>query len=224
MSGAEIERLHLGCGLTTPAGWLNVDGSWQVVLARKPWLKELLVGVGLFPRQQAEIPWSREVVRLDLTKRLPFSDQRFKTIYCSHTLEHLYFKDALELLKECKRILKPGGVCRFVVPDLASIVERYTRSTQQGDPGAGTRLMEELMVHDKTRKKGPMGVYYRLTAFHQHKWMYDALSLQQLFEDAGFVDVASKGCFESRIEGIREIEHPGRILEGQGIAVEATSG
>ena len=32
--------LHLGCGLTAPAEWLNVDGSWNAWLAQRPLLKK----------------------------------------------------------------------------------------------------------------------------------------------------------------------------------------
>ena len=49
--------LHLGCGLTAPNDWLNVDGSLQVVFARRPRLKRALVRLGVYPRSQAAIPW-----------------------------------------------------------------------------------------------------------------------------------------------------------------------
>lgn len=214
------DHLHLGCGQTVPRGWLNADGSWQVVLARHPWLKQLLLGMHLLPRKQAEIPWSPEVLRLNLTGPLPFPDERFRFIFCSHTLEHLYYEEALRLLRECHRVLQRGGVCRFVVPDLESIVTRYQEAKAAGDPEAGTRLMEELSVHDKERKRGALGLYYRLTAFHQHKWMYDAASLQALFARAGFRNIRQAEYLDSRITRIAEVEDAGRILNGEGVAVE----
>src|SRR5689334_16369475 len=93
-------RLHLGCGLKTPPGWLNVDGSWQVVLARHRVLKRILVAARLFPKSQAEIPWSSRVMRVNLASKLPFDKDTFDAIYCSHTLEHLYRQNALNLLRE----------------------------------------------------------------------------------------------------------------------------
>lgn len=214
------DYLHLGCGLTAPKGWLNVDGSWQVVLARHPLLKKLLVASQLMPRKQAEIPWSRDVVRLNLTRPLPFANETFQAVYSSHALEHLYYEDALALLKESHRVLKSGGVCRAVVPDLESMLARYTKAKNVGDPEAGTRLMEELLVHDKRRKRGPLGIYYRLTAFHQHKWMYDAASMLRLFDEAGFKRVRQADYLDSRIARIGEVEDSNRILDDQGVAVE----
>lgn len=214
------DHLHLGCGQTAPEGWLNVDGSWQVLLARSPRLKKMLVGFRLLPRSQAEIPWSRDVLQLNLTRPLPFADETFEVVFCSHTLEHLYHEDALRLLRECHRVLQHRGVCRFIVPDLESAIVRYQEAKVQGDAQASTRLMEELSVHDKQLKRGPLGLYYRLTAFHQHKWMYDAASLQELFARAGFGSVRQADYLDSRITRIAEVEDAGRILDGQGIAVE----
>jgi len=215
-------RLHLGCGLKTPPGWLNVDGSWQVVLARHPILKRILVATRLFPKSQADIPWSANVMRVNLASELPFEKETFEAIYCSHTLEHLYHRNAEHLLQECWRVLKPGGVCRVVVPDLGAIIERYLQARQMGEQSAADRLMEELLVHEKHRKPGIMGIYYRLTGYHQHKWMYDALSLQRLFNEAGFTAVKAAEYGVSRIDNILEIEEPGRIMNGQGVAVEGS--
>lgn len=216
------DHLHLGCGTTSPDGWLNVDGSLQVTLARHPWVKALLVSSRLLPRRQAEILWSSHVIRLNLRKRLPFADNSFRVIYCSHMLEHLYFEDGRRLLKECYRVLQPHGICRFVVPDLASAVERYRAAKSRGDPDAASLFMQEISTHEKEAAHGPLGIYRRLTAFHQHKWMYDGESLRALFVEAGFSDAKPHGYLESRIERIREVEMAGRILNGEGIAVEGT--
>ncbi len=220
MSTQLPDHLHLGCGLTTPAGWLNVDGSMQVLLARRPWLKKLLVALRILPRKQAEIPWSAAVVRMNLAAPLPFSDGQFIAVYSSHLLEHLYHDQALVLLKECHRVLRRGGVCRAVVPDLGALVARYNEGKARSDPEAGTRFMESMLVHDKAPKRGLLGAYYRMTALHQHKWMYDAASLEQMFTAAGFHLVRRADCLDSRIVRIREVEQSSRILDGEGVAVE----
>ena len=214
------DHLHLGCGLTTPAEWLNVDGSWQLIIARYPLLKRVLVKIRVLTKAHAATPWSSKVMRLNLTRPLPFASSSFQTVYSSHTLEHLYHDDALQVLKECHRVLKPGGICRAVVPDLDSMVGRYMRAQGAKNSEAGTQLMEELLFHEKQRRPGLLGIAYRLTAFHQHKWMYDAESMRRLFEAAGFKQVRRAECHDSRIARIREVEDAGRILNGQGVAVE----
>lgn len=222
-AGPELDsrRLHLGCGLHSPAGWLNVDGSIQAVLARHGWLKRALVRARLLPPKQAQIPWGRNVLRLDLSRPLPLASDRFVAVYASHTLEHLYLDRARQLLRECLRVLVPGGVCRMVVPDLASFVQRYLALRARHDPAAADRLMELINAHPREAPSGLLGWYHRLCDRHTHKWMYDGESLAAAFRAAGFEQVELRGCLESRIAGIRDVEDPQRILGGEGVAVEA---
>lgn len=50
---------------------------------------------------------------------LSIADDSASLIYCAHTLEHLEEAKAIVFLKECLRILKPGGIMRVAVPDAA---------------------------------------------------------------------------------------------------------
>lgn len=219
---ARCDHLHLGCGLTTPDNWLNVDGSFQVVLAKRPALKRLLIQTRILSPKQAEIPWNSNVVRINLARKLPFRSGSFEVIYCSHLLEHLYYVDAFALLRDCHRILRIGGVCRFVVPDLESLVHRYVAAKKGGDVNASNQLMDGLLVHDRSRRSGLMGLFYRFTGYHQHKWMYDDTSLVSLFQEAGFTNAKVVGFLESQISRVAEVEQAGRVLDGEGIIVEAT--
>lgn len=216
------DRLHLGCGLVAPPGWLNVDGSWQAALARYPRLRRLLGQAGLLPRRQAEIPWPSNVRRLDLRRRLPFEDAYFEAVYSSHLLEHLYRGDALRLLRECRRVLRPGGVCRAVVPDLAPLVDVYFTDRLRSDVDAARELLRALQM--RPEEEGGAGlyrVYRRLTDFHTHKWMYDERALISLFEEAGFRRAERRPMWESDISAIREVELEGRAAPGVGVCVEA---
>jgi predicted SAM-dependent methyltransferase len=49
--------------------------------------------------------------------RLNFEDNTFDFIFSEHFFEHLFLDEAIDLLQECYRILKPNGVVRIVVPD-----------------------------------------------------------------------------------------------------------
>lgn len=221
-TGANLssDLLHLGCGLTAPEGWLNVDVSWQVVLAQWPTLKRALVRLRLYPRTQADIPWPANILRLDLRKPLPFPDDRFVAVYSSHTLEHLFYEDAVRLLKECCRVLKPGGICRIVVPDLRAAVTKYVSSVDSDNGESADRLMEELLVHPRCNQRGLLGRYRQLSGFLQHKWMYDARSLKKLLEGGGFAEITSPECLEGRLPDLQAVEDPERIRDGAGIVAE----
>jgi len=45
----------------------------------------------------------------------------FDAVYCSHALEHLYPHEVPKALSEFYRVLKPGGVCIVLVPDLEGV-------------------------------------------------------------------------------------------------------
>lgn len=66
-----------------------------------------------------------DVVFQDLRKPLKIADKQVDFVYHSHTLEHLSYWDAIQLLNECYRILKDGGICRIVVPDLEQLTHNY---------------------------------------------------------------------------------------------------
>jgi SAM-dependent methyltransferase len=49
--------------------------------------------------------------------RLPYDDGQFGYIFSEHFFEHLFLDEAIALLTECFRVLRPGGVIRICVPD-----------------------------------------------------------------------------------------------------------
>ena len=212
--------LNLGCGLNAPQSWLNVDGSLQAAFARWPRLKSLLVSVGIYPRSQAAIVWPRNVLRLDLRYPLPFADGRFEAVYSSHTFEHLYRDQAAALTRECHRVLKSGGICRILVPDLAAAVAQYQASSS--DDEAADRLLDRLLMHPRSQAKGLLAMYHRIMNAHQHKWMYDGHSLAFLLRAAGFSDLKMYHSVQGELPGLTAIEDPSRIENGAGVAVEGT--
>jgi predicted SAM-dependent methyltransferase len=100
-------KLNLGCGGRFRDGWVNVNFTST----------------------------GRGVIEADLGKGVPFSDQSFDMIYHSHLLEHFSKADALVFLKDCFRVLRPGGVIRIAVPDLESITRNYLFALEKARAG-----------------------------------------------------------------------------------------
>jgi SAM-dependent methyltransferase len=91
--------LNLGCGGSFHPDWVNMDFK----------------------------PASSKVIAHDLRKPLPFRGNTWDCIYASHVLEHFSRREARLFLNECRRVLRPGGVLRIVVPDLEMIARLYLR-------------------------------------------------------------------------------------------------
>jgi SAM-dependent methyltransferase len=104
-----LPYLNLGCGTTFDLGWVNMD----------------------------LLPSNPEVIAHDLYDPLPFGDGTFEMVYHSHVLEHLHRGHVRDFLLECRRVLKPGGTVRIVVPDLERLAKSYLACLEgalAGDP------------------------------------------------------------------------------------------
>jgi len=210
------EKLHLGCGLITPSSWINVDGSWNALLAKHPLVKKILMALHLAPARLFDIPWSAEVVFHDVRRPLPFEDDSMEAVYASHLLEHVYLEEAKKLLGECFRVLKPGGVLRIMVPDLRGIVSQYNLR-QPTNESKADRMIKSLDFCDTVPPSG--NIFYRLYSYlkdlHAHRWMYDSDSLIFYLRGAGFNDVMEMPLHSSKIQNIEEVElNEGLCVEG----------
>ena len=136
----ESRLLNLGCGRHFHADWLNVD-----LVACDP-----------------------HVMQADLTRGVPFPEGRFDAVYHSHVLEHLDQEAGRSFLRECHRVLSPGGVLRVAVPDVEQIARQYLVALEEavaGTPESGDRhawmkleLLDQLV---RTESGGRMGVAMR---------------------------------------------------------------
>jgi predicted SAM-dependent methyltransferase len=140
--------VHLGCGTNRIPGMLNCDGN----LLRKPDI------------------W------LDLRLPLPFRDRSVEVAYTSHTLEHLFPEEALGLLRQIRRVLRPDGVARVAVPDMSYAVEIIARG--------------QARCPWPRRFDDPVAQAVTFTVCDgQHKYAYNAAILGDFARDAGFSSV-----------------------------------
>jgi predicted SAM-dependent methyltransferase len=141
-------RLHLGCGTNHLDGWVNIDG------ARK---------------EGVDVLW-------DLRNGLPFEDNRATAIFGEHVLEHIPKEEAEALAREVRRVLEPGGVARFSVPD----AERFLRSY------AGDREFLNHPEFPQPVETALERVNIMMRQDGQHLWAYDGEALSLMLQKAGF--------------------------------------
>lgn len=216
-SGAAVEHstdgrrlLNLGCGTKTHSAWVNVDFSPYTRLVRHPRLSRLLRHIGVLSAERyGKLRLlDPQIVHWDLRRGIPFPDESFDVVYHSHVLEHLPREQARSFILECRRVLRPSGAVRIVVPDLRQLTEWYLVAFKRADgdepkayeqydfivekllgqmvrtTAVGTgRQPPMLQLVERALRGGPARIG------ELHSWMYDRVSLRRLLLEAGFRDV-----------------------------------
>jgi len=125
-------------------------------------------------------------VQLDLeTSPLPWPDGSVEAIACISAINYFTRARALELLKECRRVLRPGGVLRVGVQDLRILVRNY----QLGKDG----FLDEKLPNGSDRFPGGTYADKFCNWFYGFeiagktcRYAYDFDSLALLAREAGF--------------------------------------
>lgn len=159
-----FNKVHFGCGGDYKKGWLNLD----VNNIADYWV--------------------------DVRNPINIRDGSISLIYSSHMVEHLEHHELVFHLRECLRILKPGGLLRLGVPDFPSIIENYKdnvflekhRTLVQG---VEFGLPDELVCYMDLMNRA----FYE---FGQHKIGLDKQKITNLLIFAGF-----------KIENILHVEY-----------------
>jgi len=153
-------KINLGCGNISKTGFLNID---------------------LFPGGD---------LTLDLRKGLPFQSNSCEIIFSEHFFEHINYPEPISyLFRECLRVLRPGGLLSFSVPDTEwplidyqhGIDAPYFKSCAENPwwhPPYCTTRLEHINYH--FRQDG------------QHLFAYDEETARKVLEAAGFVKVAKR--------------------------------
>lgn len=187
LSRSGTRKLHLGASFSCLEGWFNTDIE----------------------------PVDRKVTYLDAARPFPFEDRTFDFIFSEHMIEHIRFEDGLDMLRECHRVLKPGGVVRIATPDLAVILglhrpektdsqERYVNwIVQRCLPGVDM-CQDVFVINNAFRAWG-------------HRFLYDRPTLAAAMHRAGFQDITFVEVGESGSEHLRNLESHGRQINADDV-------
>jgi len=69
--------------------------------------------------------WSNHDRDVDIRQPLPCDNDSVRLLFAEHVVEHITPKEAWLFFKEVRRVLRPGGAARFVVPCVDLIFERH---------------------------------------------------------------------------------------------------
>jgi ubiquinone/menaquinone biosynthesis C-methylase UbiE len=110
-------------------------------------------------------------MELDISKRLPFPDDYADEVHSYHVIEHFYRWDIDLILREWRRVLKPGGVMVIECPSFDKI--RWMLLSPRG------RDVSLAML-------GLYGAQEFGTPESVHKWCYSAYELEGILWGVGF--------------------------------------
>jgi predicted SAM-dependent methyltransferase len=143
-------RVHIGSGDHHLSGWINIDFE----------------------------PVMNIEVAADLRRDFPLRSDSVDLIHSEDFIEHVDGADGKRALRECYRVLRPGGVMRLLTPDLRAIVQEiYIRRDPSHLRWCGAYLeagspCEALNMH--MRMSG------------QHRFIYDEEHLSAVLREIGF--------------------------------------
>lgn len=117
ITDAENEvRLNLGCAGRPLPGYINIDlDTLEEIKARYP---------------SEDFPEGIEIYQYDIFN-LPFPDASVSEVRADSLLEHLSFLEEPKIFYEVKRVLKPGGLFIFSVPDFDETVQLWVKAKDE---------------------------------------------------------------------------------------------
>jgi predicted SAM-dependent methyltransferase len=175
----EVRKLQLGSGEHVHQGWLNTD-------------------IHDFRR-------TKEVVYLDARKPFPLPASSFDLVFSEHMLEHLTYEDGLRCLRECHRVLRPGGRIRIATPSLERLIQLYEPNLSDVQRRYLGWSVDEFVRHADAPLPG--FVLNNFVRDWGHEFVYDAQTLRHALEAAGFVDLEEHAVGESADPRLAGLEH-----------------
>lgn len=147
-------------------------------------------------------------------EELPFEDNSVDEIYASHVLEHVKYDSPA--LSEWLRVLKPGGICTVIVPDLIQTYYLWRHGMVWGPYNLpiDEAYMNAVAFGARTlAERIPEGAFTEIGHEHKQVFIFDMLVQQMLkagFEGVSDVFICSirKVCFgETMVQGRKPDSH-----------------
>jgi len=144
-------RLHIGCGPRVLDDWTNID------VQRHP-----------------DAPRDPEI--LAHAKSVPLGDATAVTIMAIHLWEHFYRWECEEVIREWRRLLRPGGNLILELPDL----EKCCRNILEGYEGKHPGQLGMWGLYGDPRTQDP---------YMCHRWGWTPTSIKAFLKHHGFVRI-----------------------------------
>jgi predicted SAM-dependent methyltransferase len=178
-------------GLNRVTQLKDQGGALKIDLGCGPLRRSDFVGLDLSPG--ADVQW-------DIRWGLPFDDSSVIEIRSDHFLEHLEVSMVVNVLRECRRVLIPGGILDFSVPHIDPYIDAYIRKDSEF-------LREKIFDVPQGQEQLFNTCFDRITWLlyrsGEHKSMFDKESIIAKVKLAGFKNVRTREFDEQRDKNFR---------------------
>lgn len=196
-------RLNIGCGPNVlPTSWINYDRADFNSYIK--WLYEVVEGkleIDLntyalnvirclnFIKNGESVIFKQHDLRKGFSQH---EDNSITSIYIGQVIEHLNpVFEASNLIKECYRMLKPGGTIRLSTPDLEILLNAYLHNEMHKFSSEQPSLYNDVdpSMQLSYIMFGACGQDCTLENYEGHMFMYSQTSMTKLLSLAGFKDI-----------------------------------
>jgi SAM-dependent methyltransferase len=132
-------------------------------------------------------PTDWRTMYLDATKPFPIPSNSFDAVFAEHMIEHIAYEEGQHMLRECRRILKPGGRIRIVTPRLGFLFEMLSHPLSPAQLRYLRFTREEF--GPETPADEPCFVVNNMFYNHGHRFIYDERTLAAALAAAGFTAI-----------------------------------
>jgi predicted SAM-dependent methyltransferase len=178
IASCAIKKLQIGAQFNSIDGWLNVDIQ----------------------------PKDHQTVYMDATQKFPFPDASFDYIFSEHMIEHITYQEAVFMLGECYRILKPNGKIRIATPNLEVLIKVMAEPDKINHKKYieffSTSFLGKV-PHD------PVFVMNGMFYLFGHKFLHTESSLKRILSQAGFHGIKAFAVGESDDTSLQKVEQHG---------------
>lgn len=152
--------------------------------------------------------WRNHDLDMDIRVPLPFPDDSIHFVFAEHLVEHVAPGEAWTFFREVRRVLKPGGVFRVIVPCVELVFRRY--DTQYAE------FLRRVTATDGSRESAIECIACGWG--HKCVWTVEAVGI--ILQALGF-STAKASPGKSPFQELRDIDGHARSIGGHANWVES---